>query len=159
MNQKTLAKWLKFIIIGIGVCGLVIYFLLLPHFGMDLVEENPDLSHCFYPWLIFLWLTAVPCYVVLVLGWRIFGNIGRDNSFCEENSRLLKWVSILAAADSAFFFIMNVVYFFLGMNHPSVLLASLIITFIGAAITVAAAALSHLVLKAAGLQEQSDLTI
>ncbi len=159
MNQKTLAKWLKFIIVGIGLCGLVIYFLLLPIFGKDLVQQSPDLEYCFYPWLIFLWITAVPCYVVLVLGWRISGNIGKDNSFCKDNSRLLKWVSILAAGDSTFFFIMNVVYFFLGMNHPAVLLASLIITFIGAAITVAAAALSHLVLKAAGLQEQSDLTI
>lgn len=39
------------------------------------------------------------------------------------------------------------------------LLASLIVTFLGVAVTVAAAVLSHLVQKAAKLQEDSDLTI
>lgn len=159
MNQKGLAKWLKFIIIGIGLCGIVIYLFVLPIFGNDMTEKYPEFAYCYYPWLIFLWVTAVPCYAVLIFGWRIADNIGKDKSFCEQNAKLLKWISMLAAGDSAFFFIMNIVYFFLGMNHPSVLLGSMIVTFIGIAITVAAAALSHLVLKAAGLQEQSDLTI
>ena len=38
-------------------------------------------------------------------------------------------------------------------------LMCLIVVFVGVAISVAAAALSHLVMKAAMLQEQSDLTI
>jgi hypothetical protein len=45
------------------------------------------------------------------------------------------------------------------MSHPGVTLLSLLIVFAGIAIAVAAAALSHLVHKAAALQEQSDLTI
>ena len=45
------------------------------------------------------------------------------------------------------------------MSHPGVLLLSLLIVFAGIAVTVASAALSHLVYKAASLQEQSDLTI
>ena len=66
---------------------------------------------------------------------------------------------MLAAGDSIFFFVMNIIYMFLGMNHPGIVLASLIVTFIGVAVTVAAAALSHLVIKASKLQEDSDLTI
>ncbi|MBQ8135122.1 MAG: DUF2975 domain-containing protein [Clostridia bacterium] len=159
MEQKGLSNWLKFIMIGIGLCGLVIYFLIVPMFGRNLADNNPELAHCYYPWLIFLWVTAVPCYLVLVFGWKISVNIGKDRSFCEDNAKYLKWISMLAAGDSIFFFVMNIIYMFLGMNHPGIVLASLIVTFIGVAVTVAAAALSHLVIKASKLQEDSDLTI
>ena len=45
------------------------------------------------------------------------------------------------------------------MNHPGVVLASFGVVFVGIALSVAFAALSHLVKKAAALQEQSDWTI
>jgi len=47
----------------------------------------------------------------------------------------------------------------LNMNHPGILLLSLLICFVGVAVTVAAACLSHLVRKAAKLQDESDLTV
>ena len=58
-----------------------------------------------------------------------------------------------------FFFVGNVILLFANMSHPGVALFSLLIVFSGVAVAVAAAALSHLVQKAAVLQEQSDLTI
>ena len=45
------------------------------------------------------------------------------------------------------------------MSHPSVAIASLAVVFVGVAVAVGSALLSHLVKKAAALQEQSDLTI
>jgi hypothetical protein len=48
---------------------------------------------------------------------------------------------------------------FMNMNHAGVILRSLVIVFIGIAVTIAAATLSHLVKKAADLQQESDLTI
>ena len=45
------------------------------------------------------------------------------------------------------------------MNHPGIVLASLFAVFIGAAIAVAAAALSHLVYKAAQIQTENEGTI
>lgn len=159
MEQKSLAKWLKFVILGVGLCGLFVYLYMIPSFGTSMVEQYPEFSGAFWPWLIFLWITAIPCYAVLFFGWRIAGNIGRDRSFSVENSNYLKYVSWMAAIDSLFFFVGNVVLLFMNMNHPGILLISLIITFAGVTVTVAAAVLSHLVQKAARLQEQSDLTI
>ena len=45
------------------------------------------------------------------------------------------------------------------MNHPGILFISMVVVFAGIAIAVAAACLSHLIRKAAALQDQSDLTI
>ena len=159
MKQTSLSKWLKIIIIGCGICGLLIYALVMPSIGQTLASENPEMSSYFWPWLIFIWATGIPCYIALFFAWKIAANIGVDKSFSLSNAKLLKWISILAAGDAAFFFLGNIVFLLLNMNHPSIVLLSLIIVFAGVAISVAAAALSHLVMKAADLQEQSDLTI
>lgn len=159
MEQKSLSNWLKLIIIGTGICGIIVYAYLIPVIGNDMVAQYPEFSNCYYPWLILIWLTAIPCYIVLVFAYQIATNIGKDKSFCNANAAKLKYISMLALGDVVFLFVMNVVYLVLNMNHPGILLAALFIVFVGIAVSVTAAALSHLVQKAAILQEQSDLTI
>ncbi|MBE6908550.1 MAG: DUF2975 domain-containing protein [Ruminococcaceae bacterium] len=159
MEQKALSNWLKIVLLGVGLCGLIVYFFIIPSYGQNLAQRNPEFAHCYVPWLVFLWITAMPCYAALALGWRIAANIGRDQSFSRANAEHLKRISWLAACDSAYFFVGNVVLLLLNMSHPGITLLSLLVVFAGIAVTVAAAALSHLVQKAAVLQEQSDLTI
>ncbi len=150
---------MKTIIAGMWVFGAALYFVVIPMLGHDIVDDYPEFSGRFVPWLVFIWCTAIPCAAVLVLGWRISSNIGADRSFSRENAKLLKWISYLAAGDAAFFFVGNIVLLLLSMSHPSVALGSLFVVFAGVAIAMAAAALSHLVLKAAAIEEENDLTI
>lgn len=159
MEQKGLSKWLKFITICFGLFGLVIYAFVVPYLGTDIAQSYPEYSHAFWPWAIFLWITAVPCYIVLFFMWRISTNIGRDRSFCRENATDLKRIAFVTAADTIFFFVTNIVLLLLDISHPGIVLASFVFTFLGAAFAVASAALSHLVLKAAKLQEENELTI
>lgn len=160
MKQSTLANWLKLMILGVGLCGLLIYAVAVPALGQVVaVAEDGLYDHCFWPWLVLIWATGLPIVAALVLAWRIAGNIGADKSFSLDNGRYLKWISALAAGDGAFFLLGNVVYLFMGMNHPGILLFSLLVVFVAIAVAVAAAALSRLVTKAAQLQEQSDWTI
>ena len=159
MKQNSLSRWLKLMIVGVGICGIIIYAAVIPMLAEAMVYKYPEFRHCQWPWLILIWVTAVPCYSALILGWKIAVHIGADRSFSIENAKLLKWISMLAAGDSAIFFAGNLIYLLLNMNHPSIVLFSFLIEFFGAAISVASAALSHLVRKAADLQDQSDLTI
>ena len=159
MTQKNLTKWLKGIIAGIAVCGAIICFLLVPVIGKDIADQNPEYAHCYLPWLIFIWIAVIPCYLVLYYGWRITIEIGRDNSFSMENAKYLKRISVLALLDSGYFFTANLVFLLFNMSHPSVFLASLFVDFAGVAVTVVAAALSHLVQKAAEIQSENELTI
>lgn len=159
MKQATLARWLKAVLLCAALGALAVYGFILPALGQGIVAQNPEFFGYYWPWLIFLWATGVPCCIAFVLGWRIASRIGADRSFSQENAADLKWISILAALDSGYFFLGNVVFLLLNMHQPGVLLLALIVVLIGAAISIAAAVLSHLVQKAAGLQEQSDLTI
>jgi hypothetical protein len=146
-------------IVVVGLCGLLVYTWVIPSLGKMLVWEYPEFSYCYLPWMILICATGLPCYAALAFGWRIAENIGKDRSFSLENAVLLKRIAVLAAADTGFFFAMNLVYWLCNMNHPGIVLMSLLVLVIGIAISVASAALSHLVRKAAKLQEQSDLTI
>ena len=160
MKQISLSKWLKLIIIGVGICGLIVYGMVIPMLGQAIAAyENGAFDDCYWPWLVFIWLTGSPCYGVLVLAWKIANNIGADKSFTAANAKLLKWISVLALGDAGFFFVGNIVYLFLNLNHPGIVLLSLLVVFAGVAVAIASAALSHLVLKAEVLQEQSDWTI
>lgn len=159
MSQNSLSKWLKGMIAGIAVCGCIIYGYLFPVFGKEIAGKYPEFAYCYLPWLIVIWISAVPCYLVLFFGWKITTEIGRDHSFSMENAGYLKYISILALADSGYFFLANLVLWLLNMNHPGIFLGSLLVDFAGTAVAVAAAALSHLVQKAAEIQSENELTI
>lgn len=159
MEQKTLSKWLKLILLGVAICGVVVYAAVIPMYGLSLRSLYPEFSNRFWSWLLFIWISGIPCFMVLYYGWRISTNIGNDKSFIEQNASFLKAISILSALDAGFFFVGNIVLLLLNMSHPGVVLASFVIVFVGVAIAVASATLSHLVKKATALQEQSDWTI
>ena len=159
MKQDKLAGWLKFIILGVGLCILIVYVFVVPMFGRTIVDDAPEFAGWYVPWLVFISITAVPVFIALFFCWKVANNIGNDRSFSMDNANLLKWISWLAAADSAYFFIGNIVLLLLNMSHPGMTLMSMLIAFIGVAVSIASAALSHLIVKAADLQEQSDLTI
>ena len=159
MTQISFSLWMKTIVIMLGICGVILFGFTAPFIGLDFAHNYPEYAYCFTPWLVFLLITAIPCYNVLVLAWKIATSISKDSAFTDKNSVRLKNVSILSLLTSAYMFLGNVIFLVLNMNHPSIFLAICLIVFVGVAISVASAVLSYLVKKAAKLQEDSDLTI
>lgn len=159
MTQKSLSNMLKALIIAVAFCGVLVYFMALPVIGVDMAETYPEYKHCLPIYLSLFWLSAVTCYAVLVFSWLIAARISKGLSFCVENAKYLKIISVLAEVDTAFFFVGNLALLLFNMSHPSIFAFALLVCFIGVALTIVFGALSHLVLKAAALQEQSDLTI
>ena len=159
MNHNKLAIQLKTVIIGVAVFGLIVYLWIVPMLGKGIASMAPEFSHAFMPWLLFLWATGIPCYTALFFAWKIASNIARDNSFCRDNARLMNRIAKLAAADGIFFFLGNLVLLFAGINHPGIVIVSIFVTCIAMGIFVAASALSHFIMEASELQEQSDYTI
>ena len=159
MNQKELSRWLRVVVvIGWIACGLL-SFAVMPKLAMDAALDLPEFAYLAWPCLALFWIGMVPVALALWFGWRIFGEIGRDNSFCPANARRLRAISHLALADTILCVVAILTLLALGALHPGILLLLLLISVVGAGLTVAAAALSHLTMKAAALQEESDLTI
>lgn len=159
MEQTKLSIWLKSVIVGVGICGVVACFLIIPMVGKSIVWKYPECSHYFAPWLIFLLITSIPCYIALFYAWKIATEIGKDNSFSQVNAKSLKTISNLALIDISVFLAGNVVLLFLNISHPGMLILSFFISFIGVAIAIAAAVLSHLVLNAAKIKDEVEAII
>lgn len=159
-KQKTLSNWLKSVVIGMGILGAIVYGYVLPMCWQNATVNHTSLGGTAY-WIRmgFLWITAIPCYIALVYAWKVFTEIGNNNSFSFVNAKYLKNVAILALVDTVYYFVGNMVMFFANMNHPGVLLISFLICFVGAAVVIVCAALYQLVQKAAELKEENELTI
>ena len=100
MEQHRLIKWLKFLVIFAAGCGMVMDLGVLPGVGSWMVDLAPEFGGYFWPWLIFLWILSVPCYMALWMAWKIFTDIEKDRAFTMENAKRMGNVSFLAAADA-----------------------------------------------------------
>ena len=159
MEQRKMVTWLKFLVIFVAICGLILCTVVIPVVGRELSGMSPELGRYFKPWVTFVWVLAIPCFAALVHAWMIFSNIEKDKAFSMENAKHMEKISYLAGADTIALISGNIVLLILNMNHPSVFLVFLMIGIIGIGISVAAAVLSHLIQKAANLQDENDLTI
>lgn len=160
MSQKTLSYWLKAVIVVVALLGVWLYGFLVP-----LIAEAVDYyeTSVYFPVLVFLMGTGVPCFASLVFAWRVASEIGRDNSFSRINAKCMKIISFLALGDVIYFVLGTIIMFF--WHRETVLwlfplaMFWMFLIIAGLAISVCSAALSHLILKAAVLREENDLTI
>lgn len=157
MEQRTLVKWLKILVLFAAVCGLGLAGG-VRHWQDSGWWRATEFSYCFWPWLIFLWVLSIPCFWALYLAWKIFGNIEKDHAFTTENAEYMGRISFLAVADAVVLLVGNVLFWLMCESSRNMLLC-FVVTLIGIGFSVAAAALSHLIWKAADLQDQSDWTI
>ena len=158
-DMKKISVSLKITIIAAAVFGAALYFWAIPFLGRYTVRMALEFSYAYYPWLILLWITAVPCYIALVLAWRVVRSIDKDELFKAANARRFGIISKLAFGDALFFLTGNVVYMFLNMSHPSIALAAIFICIVGVAFGICMSALAGFFEKAESLQEENDLTI
>ena len=71
MQHTTLRRWLRLVIIGMGICGLFVYGWVFPTMSSKLCQIYPEYTSQYHVWLVFLLITAIPCYGVLLFAWRI----------------------------------------------------------------------------------------
>ncbi len=162
MKPKNFSIMMKAVIIMIAVFGALLYFLFVPMMANEMKFYINDLEYynkMRYAWMILIWLTAIPCYAVLGIAWKMALSVQNDTQFSHKNSGRLSKIALLALVDGTFFFVMNIVYLFANLNHPGVLIASFLIFLVAIAFAAAAKVLSGMVEKAAVLQEENDLTI
>lgn len=159
MKQKELARYLKAILLLATLIGVWLCVFAAPKLGENVVKQYPECRYLLFPFLAFLWVTAIPVYTALWQAWRIVCNIGNDRSFCEENARRLRTISWSCGMVVMMYVFAAAVLLITGWLNSAVLIAILLVLFIGISLAVAAACLSHLVEKAAALKQENDLTV
>ena len=116
-----------------------------------------DMEWIVTPGIAAVSLSAIPVAIALALFWRICTEIGRDNSFCRRNARWLSGIGFCALLDTGYCAVGTVTIELL-VGSP-IWILGMGVCMVGLAIALAAFLLSHLVLKAAELKDENDLTI
>ena len=156
MGRVGLVRTLKGVIIFLAVMAAVCDLVIFP----QRVQEAGgmyDMEWIVTPGIAAVSLSAIPVAIALALFWRICTEIGRDNSFCRRNARWLSGIGFCALLDTGYCAVGTVTIELL-VGSP-IWILGMGVCMVGLAIALAAFLLSHLVLKAAELKDENDLTI
>lgn len=157
MKRVGLVRTLKGTILFLAVIVAVLYAGVFPEIIKEFGEN--EFGWLVTPSIVAVSVSVIPIAIALVLFWMICTEIGRDNSFCHQNARRLAGIGYCALVDTAYCVVGTVTIFAITGGHPGVLLLAMTAIVCGLAIALAAFLLSHLVLKAADLKSENDLTI
>lgn len=160
MKRVGLVRTLKGTILFLAVMVAFFYIVVFPQRILTLEEPgrlNADAAWLVTPGLIAFSVSAIPIAIALVLFWNICTEIGRDNSFCYKNARRLTGIGFCALIDTGYCAVGTVTLEIL-VGSP-IWVTGLMVCTLGLAIALAAFLLSHLVLKAADMKSENDLTI
>ena len=162
MKKKTMTVLLRAaLVIGAALLAAV-FFWAVPSYGQYMAKvAAPEFAYAYWPCLIWAWCFAAPIFAALIPAWRVFSSISApEGAFTRSNARCLRWIAYLAFADAVIFPAGMLIVGAMGAGSPGlVVLVTPAVIFSCAAVGLAALVLSHLVDEAAGLKEDSDLTI
>ena len=157
MKRLGLVRTLKGTIIFLAVMAALCYIEIFPDAIEEMGRQNANVTWLVTPGTIAVSISAIPIAIALVLFWRICTEIGRDNSFCHKNARRLGGIGFCAMVDTGYCAIGTVTIELLAGSSLWVL--GMAVCVVGVAIAMASFLLSHLVLKAADMKAENDLTI
>lgn len=159
MSSRSSGSLMRVSVIAAAICGLFLCLYVIPSWGQSIVFTNPEFSGWLWPWLIFTWLIALPCFAILAFVWKVSGAVMSETVFTLQTAKWVKMGAVLLLADSALIFVGNVLLLLLNMNHPGVLLLSIMGDIFVIALALFASVLSRYLTKAAVLQEESEGTL
>lgn len=159
MKQKKLSTNLTAAGAVVTVMAAALFFVVFPVYGRKIAVDYPEFSGAYIPVLIYLWVMSLPVWLAIWEYFRICREIGRDNSFSEETAGSLGKISLYAMADTVLLFAGALIMLFVRLMPLALLISSIVICVLGFGISVVAASLSHLVLKAKTIKDENDLTI
>ena len=94
MKQKQISLWLKAVTIAIALMGIAFFGSATAYAFAFRPDYNDPVPVYLRQNIVFLWITAILCFLVLFFFWKIINEIGNDNSFSMENVKNFKNMSI-----------------------------------------------------------------
>ena len=151
MTEKALCFWVRCAIIAVALFGLAVCAVWIPISVINMPSAARWIQRVFY------WLTSVPCFGVLVLGWLVTMQMKKGELFREKTAKLIQWATVILFVDIIVFFVGTLIFFLLKWNELIFLYS--LVAVVGMFVVLFLAVVSHYISKAAVLQEESEGTI
>ncbi len=123
MKQKNIfIDIMKTLILGLFFVGLVMSIFWYPFslsiggFAQDYEPSSLQETIIVDNELVFFWLTSIPCFIVLVLWWKITNSIENEGYFNNKIIKLLNKSALILLIDILIFITGNIIYYNLKWN-------------------------------------------
>jgi hypothetical protein len=155
MKNKQLTVLFRCALVLIALCGIAVCAFWYPKDGAAVIAAKGGVVGWIYQ--IFLWLTALPCFVMLFFGWKFSESMERESVFTHATAQYLKISFKILIVDLAVFIVGNI--FFLAFQCSNYGWLYLLVAVVGYAIAAIIYTLFYYVSRAAVLQEESEGTV
>jgi hypothetical protein len=158
MKHIRVANILKVFSIITAIVGGLFFFWYIPLLVEETVIEN-DITWLRVPALTGIWIIALLCYISLYFFWKICQQIGKDNSFCQENAHSMKGIGYCAIIACILIVGGDVFLASFGYLNGATIVFSFFLVFVGSGIAVICLSLTQLIYQAFEIKEENDLTV
>ena len=159
MGQRELERCLKALDILVVISCLGVMLAIVPQRCQALADANASLCYLVPAGKVFMALAAVPILGVALLSWRIFGDIGNDDSFSDANTARLIGIGYLACVEAALFALTIVALAIIGALADGLLAVLFMAIITSGGLGVVSFALSHFTARVAIIKAENDLTV
>ena len=159
MKQKKISLWLKAVTIAIALMGLAFFGSATAYAFAFRPDYNDPVPVYLRQNIVFLWVTAILCFLVLFFFWKIINEIGNDNSFSMENVKNFKSMAICGILIIFEYILRIIVWLIKGDLEFIPLTYTLLKIFVFIIFVVLCIAMSKLVQNAYEIKQENELTI
>ena len=121
-HKNNFTDFMKTLILGLFFVGLVMCIFWYPFslsiggFAQDYEPSSLQETIIVDSELVFFWLTSIPCFIVLVLWWKITNSIENEGYFNNKIIKLLNKSALILLIDILIFITGNIIYYNLKWN-------------------------------------------
>ena len=159
MSQGELERCLKALDIIVVIACIGVMLAIVPQRCLALATANPQMAYLVPCGWTLIAVATIPIVAVGVLAWRMFSDIGNDDSFSAANTARLIGIGYLACAEAALFALTIVALAIIGVLAEGLTAVLFMAIITSGGLGVVAFALSHFTARAALIKAENDLTV
>lgn len=159
MNQLKVAKILKGYSLVVGGVGLIFFVWYIPNIVYSAAYEMAEVAYLACPGVIGIWCIGVLCYLALYYFWKICTCISIGNGFSKESALYMKKIGILAWLVCLLIIAGDFILLIFNSLNGAMIIFTFFVIIAGVGIAIICWGLSQLILNAAMIKDENDLTI
>ena len=159
MSQRELERCLKALDIIVVIACIGVMLAIVPQRCLALATANPQMAYLVPCGWTLIAVAAIPIVTVGVLAWRMFSDIGNDDSFSSQNVVRLVRIGYLACAEAVLFTLVIIALGLIGALAEGLLAVLFMAVIICGGLGVVAFSLSHFTARVAEIKAENDLTV
>ncbi len=159
MKTTTATVLLKIVLVLSALAILFVVCWGVPRYMGHVTYVRPSLGVWALPMDLYAAAMAVPVLVAIVLLWRVFDTLPKNEAFSLPNARRFRLIGRLALGDLGLVLILAAFLIISGVIPAFILLCLLGATYVGVVAAIVFHVLAALVGRAAEIEQDNELTI